>query len=140
MTPVTLDASVVCKWYLDPATEQDASAAQAIALAVRNGELLLVQPPHWLAEVGAVVTRMLPAHAEAILGDLHDVGVVVADQRSVYRRAARLSIDTGAHLFDALYHAVALETPGCRLITADERYARLAGRHRRVTLLNSWRP
>jgi predicted nucleic acid-binding protein len=41
--------------------------------------------------------------------------------RAVYRRAAELSATLKHHLFDTLYHAVALEE-GATLITADETY------------------
>lgn len=37
MTPLTLDASVLCNWYLDPAPEPDVAAAQTIAVALRDG-------------------------------------------------------------------------------------------------------
>jgi predicted nucleic acid-binding protein len=40
---------------------------------------------------------------------------------SVLRRAADLSISLKHHLFDTLYHAVALEE-GATLVTADEAY------------------
>lgn len=138
MIPLTLDASVLCKWYLDPALEPDVAAAQSIAVALRDGNAVAVQPPHWIAEVGAVVTRILPDDAQAILDALHGVGAIVASQPAVYRRAVRLAIQTGAHLFDTLYHAVALETPGCTLVTADERYWKAARSYRRVALLRDW--
>ena len=38
-----------------------------------------------------------------------------------YRRGAELSIQLKQHLFDTLYHAVALEE-GATLVTADEAY------------------
>ena len=38
------------------------------------------------------------------------------------QRANELAIETGHHLFDTLYHAVALECEGGRLVTADIRY------------------
>jgi len=50
----------------------------------------------------------------------------VLDGLEVYERAARLAADTGQHLFDTLYHAVALSRPGASLVTADERYYRAA--------------
>ena len=45
---------------------------------------------------------------------------------AVYARAIGLATDLDHHLFDTLYHAVALETPGAVLVTADDRYARTA--------------
>jgi predicted nucleic acid-binding protein len=42
------------------------------------------------------------------------------------KRAAGLSISLNHHLFDTLYHAVALEE-GATLVTADETYFAKAG-------------
>lgn len=50
-------------------------------------------------------------------------------------------LDAGAcdqHLFDTLYHAVALETEGAVLVTADERYYSKARRVGGVRLLREW--
>ena len=47
-----------------------------------------------------------------------------------YATALDLAVRHRHHLFDTLYHAVALHTPGAVLVTADERYynkARLEG-------------
>ena len=42
----------------------------------------------------------------------------------VYLEATRLSAESGQHVFDTLYHAVALRRRGASLVTADERYYR----------------
>jgi predicted nucleic acid-binding protein len=39
--------------------------------------------------------------------------------RAIYRRAAEIAVALDHHLFDTLYHAVALEE-GATLVTADE--------------------
>jgi predicted nucleic acid-binding protein len=44
----------------------------------------------------------------------------------------------GVHLFDALYHAVAMQTDAI-LITADERYYRAAHVNGSIVLLQGWR-
>ena len=41
----------------------------------------------------------------------------------------------GQHVFDTLYHAVALLTPGAMLVTADERYYRKAAAYGSIVLL-----
>jgi predicted nucleic acid-binding protein len=46
---------------------------------------------------------------------------VLVTSVSVLRRAADLSISLNHHLFDTLYHAVALEQDAA-LVTADEAY------------------
>ena len=50
-----------------------------------------------------------------------------------------LSINLGQHLFDTLYHAVALDTPEAVLVTADQRYLRAAQRRGRICALRDWR-
>ena len=40
----------------------------------------------------------------------------------VLARAVALSVQLRHHLFDTLYHAVALQTPGAVCVTADRRY------------------
>jgi predicted nucleic acid-binding protein len=44
----------------------------------------------------------------------------------------------GEHVFDTLYHAVARETPGAMLVTADERYAKAAGAVGGIIRLAAW--
>jgi predicted nucleic acid-binding protein len=50
----------------------------------------------------------------------------VSDHADLYGRACDLSVRLGAHVFDTLYHAVALSEPETTLVTADERYYRRA--------------
>lgn len=52
---VVLDASVVIKWLLqDPEREAGTDKATRLMEAVMKGEQPMLQPPHWLVEVGAV--------------------------------------------------------------------------------------
>jgi predicted nucleic acid-binding protein len=96
-----------------------------------------IQPPHWLAEVAAVVTRLRPEIAEAALDLLDAMEFPVAGDLAVYRRAIQIAADLRHHLFDTLYHAVALEHDAT-LISADGPYLRKA-RHLGATLaLESW--
>lgn len=128
MRRIVADASVVVKW-LYPTADGEADVPQALALlqGVRAGTVRLVQPPHWLAEVAVVAARVSP---ETALADVADLSALVCDVRGdtpTLLRATVLAVDLDHHLFDTLYHAVALETPGAVLVTADERYARVAG-------------
>lgn len=60
------------------------------------------------------------------------------DDQAVLRRAAHLSIEINHHLFDTLYHAVALEHEDALLVTADERYYRKAERYGTIAPLSDW--
>ena len=96
-----------------------------------EGDVALVQPPHFVAEVSAVLAREAPQSAATMLRDLLDIEMQLVESEAVYDRAMALSVQLGHHLFDTLYHAVALESAVATLVTADERYwrkARQAGR------------
>ena len=60
--------------------------------------------------------------------------------RLLMSRATQLAIATGQHLFDTLYHAVAIEHEDAVLITADERYLAKAQHHGRILALAAWEP
>ncbi|MEX2123213.1 MAG: hypothetical protein WD795_04935 [Woeseia sp.] len=61
---VVLDASIVVKWLLqNPQQEPDTDKAMQLVEAVVKGRESALQPPHWLAEVGAVLARTSPETA-----------------------------------------------------------------------------
>jgi predicted nucleic acid-binding protein len=136
---VVVDASVVLKWLIeDRASEPDCERATDLMQAVVLGTVGIVQPVHWLLEVGAVLARRSPATAAADLERLHAMEWPVCDDSGVLRTACDLSITLGQHLFDTLYHAVALGTPGAVLVTADRRYLRAAQQRGRICALGEW--
>jgi len=123
---VVVDASVSAKWFLRHREDED-QIEESIALlhAIEAGRMEALQPPHWLAEVAAVLVRRFPQAAETATDLLIGLGLNIADDASIYRRAVRLSRQLNHHLFDTLYHAVALET-GATLVTVDRAYWRKA--------------
>jgi predicted nucleic acid-binding protein len=139
MALIVADASVVVAW-LFPTREPDATAACAGELweRIRTGALLLRQPPHWLAETAAVVARLSPATAREDVRDLAALEVPVLDTPEVYLSACSLATELDHHLFDTLYHAVALELDGATLVTADERYYRRARDRGRIARLTEY--
>ena len=124
---LVLDASVVLKWFFSqrPA-EADTDAALALLKAVGRGSVSLVQPPHFIAEVAAVLAREMPEEAQRSLRDLLDIEMQLVADAHVMARAVDLATRHKQHLFDTLYHALALETPGAVLVTADAIYLRKA--------------
>ncbi len=127
MSLTVVDASVAVKWIFPDAPGED-EGEQALALLdeIRDRRLDVLQPPHWLAEVSAVVTRLSPAVAEETISFLIAMELSVADTPEVYLRASELAAALNHHLFDTLYHAVALCTPDTTLLTADMSYYRKA--------------
>jgi predicted nucleic acid-binding protein len=139
VTEAVLDASVIVKWaFPDRVREAHAERALSLLHAVHAGRLSVVEPPHWLAEVAAVVTRLAPDRAPDVVALMHAMEFQVLDELEVYLEATRLSAESGQHVFDTLYHAVALRRRGASLVTADERYYRNARRAGRVVLLQDF--
>jgi predicted nucleic acid-binding protein len=70
---------------------------------------------------------------------LHAMEFPVSDGAAVYQRACELAVALRQHVFDTLYHAVALSRPDGVLLTADEQYYRRAVGTGQVTLLGDYR-
>lgn len=135
---VVVDASVLLKWlFRDPKRESDTERATALVRSIASGSIAILQPPHWLAEVGAVLARMSPGTAAEDVLRLYAMELPTADDPRIWTRACQISVRTGQHVFDTLYHAVALEH-GHELISADERYLRAARRFGRIRRLADW--
>lgn len=133
-----IDASVIVKWFFpDPVREPDSDHALAVLEAVRKGNVEPLQPPHWLAEVAAVIARLEPEIAEQAIDLLDTMEFRVIDDAVIYQRAAVLAAELNQHLFDTLYHAVALEHDAT-LISADRRYFNKAGHLGRIAYLSHW--
>ncbi len=124
---LVVDASVAIKWLLgDVRGEADVPAANQVLFRIRDGEVRLVQPPHFVLEMAGVLAREAPARAARDLADLGLVEMSVVDETQVVHRALELAIHHRQHVFDTMYHAVALSRPDALLVTADERYWRAA--------------
>ncbi len=138
---LVIDASVAVKWFFsdDPA-EQDTAKALGLLLDLQQGNHEVVQPAHWLLEVYAVIVRRSSANAaQEALGLLHALELDVLDYLAIHERAGELARQYQHHLFDTLYHAVALETDAL-LVTADEKYWRKAKAHGHIALLSDFLP
>ena len=134
-----VDASVVIKWLLqDPEREADTDKATQLMESVTNGDQPVLQPTHWLVEVGAVLARESPGTAADDVGMLTALELPTTDELQVLRRGVELAMELKQHLFDTYYHGVALETPDCILITADERYLRAARAKGNIVSLMDW--
>jgi predicted nucleic acid-binding protein len=119
---LVVDASVAIKWFAGQRQNEPFLAqAEAVGAAIGRGETKLFAPSHWIAEVIAVLARLDGSTVDDALLLLDDMRPLVVSSVSVLRRAADLSIDLDHHLFDTLYHAVALEEDAT-LVTADETY------------------
>ncbi len=136
---LVLDASVVIKWLLhDPEREIGTAKATQLMKFVASGQEPMLQPMHWLAEVGGVLARVSPATAVDDITMLSALHIPTTADPLILRRAVELAIGLKQHLFDTLYHAVALETPGAVLVTADNRYLHAAQGEGQILDLLDW--
>lgn len=131
-----VDASVALKWFFrERDDESDTGPAMALLSALDAGRMTMLQPPHFLAEVAAVLAREKPDTAHEDLADLQLVDWQVIEDPAIYTVAIDLARDLRQHLFDTLYHAIALHESDTRLVTADERYYTNAQRHGHILRL-----
>lgn len=137
---LVVDASVAIKWFLfDKPDEDHADIALKILREAAAGTVELVQPPHFIAEVAAVLARLKPEMAQDDLLDLLDIEQRVLNTPDIYATALQLAVRHRQHLFDTLYHAVALQEPSATLVTADQRYFEQARTEGQIALLADFR-
>ena len=137
---VVADASVALKWFLKY-RDDEADVEQAMSLLARaaNGEVELRQPPHFAVEVAAVLARLKPDQAEQDLLDLLDIEHRIVASMDVYATALDLAVRHEQHVFDTLYHAIALNAHGAQLVTADQRYYDKVQSEGCICLLTDWK-
>ncbi len=139
MRRVVVDASVAVKWVF-PGDPQESHVAEALQILhdIRAGRCDVVQPPHWLAEVAAVAARFDSSVAEQAVDLLFALDFPVLGGPEVYRVAIDLAATLDHHLFDTLYHAVAICDDDAELFTADRRYHQKARGQGRIRLLENY--
>ncbi len=84
-----------------------------------------------------MIARLEPGVADEAIDVLDAMELPVVAEAAVYKRAASLASTLRQHVFDTLYHAVALEH-GAELISADRRYYGAAKHLGRITHLANW--
>ena len=136
---VVADASVSVKWFFQASPEeQDTEQAVSLLRQVYSGEVTLVQPLHWLPEVIAVITRIRPDIAEQAIDYLTAMELKTRQDAEILKTAARLSKQYSHHLFDTLYHALAIELNAV-FVTADDNYYRKVETQGHIQMLGDWR-
>ena len=136
---LVIDASVILKWLLQtPENEPYTDRAVSVIESIIDGREEILQPTHWLAEVAGVLARLSPATAAQDVQRLASLEFPINDDPAVMQRATQMAIDSRQHVFDTLYHAVAIEHEGAQLITADDRYFLKAEPYGRIVQLRSW--
>jgi predicted nucleic acid-binding protein len=116
---------VAVKWFVqgDWAIREDhIEPALDLLRASSRGAVDFYQPPHFMAEVAAVLARLAPTVAHQCAQDIAEMSITWAAPSDACERAISLATQLNHHLFDTLYHGLALETPGALFVTADRRY------------------
>lgn len=120
---LVVDASVALKWFFrERDDEADIAPGLELLAALDAGRITMLQPPHFLAEVAAVLAREKPDTAHDDLADLQLVDWHTVEDPSIHTLAIDLARDLRQHVFHTLYHATALHEPDTTLVTADQRY------------------
>jgi len=138
---LVVDASVALKWFFQTRDDEH-SIDQALAIldALDRRTIRMVQPPHFLAEMAAVLIREKGEAAYQDVADLRALDWITLDDPALYKDAMALSARFQHHLFDTLYHAVALQGREGVLVTADRRYYDKASAHGAIHLLGANAP
>jgi predicted nucleic acid-binding protein len=85
---VVVDASVVIKWLLqDPDREKGTDKATRLMEQITQGEQSVLQPSHWLTEVGAVLARASPETAADDVTMLAALELPATEDPLILRRA-----------------------------------------------------
>ena len=139
MNLYVIDASVAVKWFIADATvETDVDRALQLLASAQRDEARFLQPPHWVSEVTAVLVRLAPKTVRSSVEALMALAFVkTANDVGHYQRAISLALKLDHHLFDTLYHAVALEEKAT-LITADRKYYDKAKRLGSILMLDEF--
>jgi predicted nucleic acid-binding protein len=137
MKRLVVDAGVAVHWFLRE-NGPDGAAALNLLAGFQRGAVDLYQPPHWMAEIAAVLARLNPGSAPEEVSDLLESRFHTVDGPEVYRQALSVSARLNHPLFDTLYHAVALCTDDAYLVTVDAEYFSKAAPLGKVVLLQDY--
>lgn len=138
MIKLVVDASVAVKWFVrDSNDEEDVTPAVNILIGVGKNSVELIQPPHWMAEVTAVLSRLQPGLTDDAIDLLDAMEISTAADSNVYKLASHFAAGLNHHLFDTLYHALAIQEKAT-LVTADYRYFRKSKHHGSICMLTDF--
>jgi predicted nucleic acid-binding protein len=137
MIRLVIDTSVSIKWFVRSENEGQVPQAVEILKGIGDNRINIIQPPHWMAEMIAVLTRIQPDSVRPAIALLDAMEIPVKAANAEYQLASRLARDLNYHLFDTLYHALALREEAT-LITADQNYFNKVAVIGSVSLLNEF--
>ena len=135
---VVPDASVILKWVLPPADEENVDKALALRDSIVSGRVQALVPDLWVYEVSNTLARRFPDRAFRLLDALARFNLTVAPRsRQWLNHALDLTRRYGVTFHDAAYHAHAIVERGV-FVTADARYLQRTGQAHSIIHLSAW--
>jgi predicted nucleic acid-binding protein len=128
MSLVVVDASVAAKWFLPAKGETLIEEAFRLLRQYTKGEVRLVVPDLFWAELGNLLWRAMrqgrcmKATAESALASLKDRKLPTVSTLALLDLALGIATAFDRTVYDSLYVALALDSKA-QLVTADERLA-----------------
>jgi predicted nucleic acid-binding protein len=128
MSLVVVDASVAAKWFLPAKGETLIEEAFRLLRQYTKGEVRLVVPDLFWAELGNLLGRAMrqgrcmKATAESALASLKDRKLPTVSTLALLDLALGIATAFDRTVYDSLYVALALHSKA-QLVTADERLA-----------------
>ncbi len=137
MKRIVVDSNVCVNWFMQPRGKRERAAALELLDHVRARKQYVVQPATWRAHVVALLVHKRNADVHNIVDTL--LAIPSRDQGSpdLLRLASELAARFRIDLFEALYHAVAIDKD-IELVTANADYVRRAGSLGHIRLLSDW--
>lgn len=123
MARLVIDSSVVIKWYV---AEEHQAPATAIRDRYREGDLDLLVPDLFYAEIGNIVWKkrqtqgLAVADARRIIDAVLTLPLEVTPNSQLITEAYHLAEEHGQTVYDSLYLALALSVE-CQCVSADRR-------------------
>ena len=142
MSKLVIDASVAAKWFLPSKNEPLAQEALGILENFASGEIQLIVPDLFWAEMGNIlwkavrVARCTKKTAELALTSLQQQKLSTVSCANLLTVAFEIATGFDRSLYDSLYVALAVQSKS-QLVTADERLANSLAAHLPVKWLGA---
>jgi predicted nucleic acid-binding protein len=139
---MVVDASVVAKWFLPAKQEPLADEALALLRRYALGEIALIVPDLFWAEVGNILWKALrsarcsKATAESALSSLRERKLPTVSSLDLLEMAFHIASTFDRTVYDSIYVALAVRSK-THLVTADERLANALAAHLPVKWLGA---
>ena len=142
MTAVVLDASVAAKWFLPAEGETLAEEALALLRDYGAGNVRLIVPDLFWAEVGNLLWKAIrqgrctKTAADSGLKSLRELKLPTTSSVELVEAAFEIALTFDRTVYDSLYVALAVQSQG-QFVTADERLANALAAHMPVKWLGA---